>query len=407
MLAVMYCCCFLDRSNVGNAKILGLTQDLKLDSHQWAVALAVFYVFYVLAEIPSSLLLKKITPRLWLALLGFICGLLGMCVAFVRNYAGFVAIRIILGLFEGGEWLDPSYEFTRLTISFPGLLPGIIIYFSGMYTRGELALRLGIFYVSASIAGAFSGLLARGLAEIPPRGIIDDGWRWILLIEGLLTMVVAVIVCVLLPNNIGDAWYLTPEEQEFGARRLHLDIAARLEREPLSEKLDWKEVRRAALSVRTWAMAVIIICVLSGIYSFSIFLPTIIKGLGYTANAAQLWSVIPYAVASVVTVVVSVLSDRLRLRGPFVMFTLTIGIIGYASIAYIDKQHVKAKYGMTMLMATGLYATTPPVLAWIANNAAGHYKRAASIGIMMAFGNCGGFIGCEYPPRRPGLATAD
>lgn len=393
----MYCCCFLDRSNVGNAKVLGLTEDLGLSSHQWGTALAVFYVFYVIAEIPSSLLLKRITPRLWLAGLGFVCGVLGMCIAFDRNYAGFVVIRIILGLFEGGEHHSWRCAFTILTMSFLGLLPGIILYFAGMYTRGELALRIGIFYVSASIAGAFSGLLARGLSEIKPHGIIDDGWRWILLFEGLLTIVVSVVVCALLPNNVSTAKFLTPEEREFATRRLHQDIAARLAQEPESETLSWSEVRRGALSIKTWFLAIISLCVLSGIYSFSIFLPTIINDLGYTANAAQLWSVIPYAVASVITVIVAVMSDRFKLRGPFALITLTLGIIGYAAIAYLDKSKVKAKYGMTMFMATGLYATFPPVLSWIANNSAGHYKRAASIGVMMAVGNCGGFIGCKFP----------
>jgi sugar phosphate permease len=102
VLIAVYLCCYFDRTNVGNAKILGIENDLGLDAHKYGTALAVFYVFYILAEIPSALLLKKITPKVWLAGLGFACGIIGMCLAFVRNYAGFLVVRILLGLFEGG-----------------------------------------------------------------------------------------------------------------------------------------------------------------------------------------------------------------------------------------------------------------------------------------------------------------
>jgi len=92
-------------------------------------------------------------------------------------------------------------------------------------------------------------------------------------------------------------------------------------------------------------------------------LPTIIQALGgYTPNEVQLWSVIPYAVAAVCTVIVAIISDRMKLRGVIMLFTLPLAIIGYAVIANIDKSHAKVKYGMTMLMATGMYASVPCVL---------------------------------------------
>lgn len=90
-----------------------------------------------------------------------------MCLGFVRSFGSFAAVRALLGIAEGG------------------LFPGIVLYLSSMYTRGELALRIGIFYTSASLSGAFGGLLARGLSAIGPRGGLE-GWRWIFIIEGLL-----------------------------------------------------------------------------------------------------------------------------------------------------------------------------------------------------------------------------
>lgn len=264
-----------------------------------------------------------------------------------------------------------------------GLLPGIVVYFSGMYTRGELALRIGIFYTSASLAGAFSGLLARGLYEIGPRAGIDAGWRWIMLIEGLATIPVSLIVCWLLPNSLATAWFLTAEERVFAAGRLRLDTTGSLstDHDMEREKFSWSEVRRGLLNPQAWLAASTYITMLSGIYSFSIFVPSIIYGLGYSATSAQLWSVIPYAVSAVVTIIVAILSDRYRLRGPFMLVTLTCAIIGYACIANLDDSNPQAKFGMTMLIASGLYGSAPPCIVRITNNSAGHYKRAASSGM--------------------------
>jgi peptidoglycan/LPS O-acetylase OafA/YrhL len=130
-----------------------------------------------------------------------------------------------------------------------------------------------------------------------------------------------------------------------------------------------------------------------------LFLPTIIVELGYTANEAQLWSVIPYAVASVVTVIVSIISDRLKLRGIVMLFVLIPAIIGYAVIANISAAHPKVKYGMTFLMATGMYASVPCVLVWNSNNSAGHYKRATTTALQLMIANSGGFVATFIYPN--------
>lgn len=140
--------------------------------------------------------------------------------------------------------------------------------------------------------------------------------------------------------------------------------------------------------------------VLAGLYSFGLFLPTIIVELGYTANEAQLWSVIPYAVASVVTVATAILSDRLKLRGTIMLFALVPAIVGYAAIANISVAHPSVKYGMTFLMATGLYASVPCVLVWNSNNSAGHYKRATTTAVQLMIANSGGFVATFIYPNK-------
>ncbi|KAI2468502.1 MFS general substrate transporter [Annulohypoxylon bovei var. microspora] len=384
VIAVMFLCSFLDRTNVGNARLYNLEADIGITDHQYDQGLAVFYATYILSEIPSNLILKKLTPQIWLPCLTFFWGVSAMCLGFVQNFSGFAGVRALLGLTEGG------------------LLPGIVLYLSTIYTRGELALRIGIFYTAASLSGAFGGLLARGIAEIGTRGGLNR-WRWIFVLEGLFTALVGIAAYFLLPNGVASAKFLTPEERQFASDRLHAGNGtgdgSHREKES-SERFAWSEVARGIFSAQTWFTAFAYFGILSGLYSFGLFLPTIISGLGYTADEAQLWSVIPYAVASVVTVFTAFLSDRFRVRGLIMLCSLPLAIIGYAVIA--NTKNDKVKYGMTFLMATGLYSSVPPVLGWLSNNSAGHYKRATTSALQLAIANCGGFVAVFIYPKTQG-----
>jgi hypothetical protein len=111
-------------------------------------------------------------------------------------------------------------------------------------------------------------------------------------------------------------------------------------------------------------------------------------------NEVQLWSVIPYAIATPITVVVAFVSDRTKLRGTIMLITLPVAIVGYAVIANINSP--KAKLAMTCFMATGLHASVPCILTWNTNNSAGHYKRATSSGLQIAIANCGGFVASKW-----------
>ncbi|KAJ6020785.1 hypothetical protein N7540_006289 [Penicillium herquei] len=384
-LALLFLCSFLDRTNVGNAKIYGLEKDINITDHQYDIGLTVYYLFYVCSEVPSNLVLKKASPKIWLPFLTVLWGIITMCLGFVQNYAGFVAVRALLGIAEGG------------------LLPGMILYLSSFYRRTDLALRIGLFYTAASLSGAFGGLLARGLAAIGTRGGLEE-WRWIFIIEGLLTFVCGVLSYLLLPNSLESASFLSAEEKTIGRERLMLDNPKSADGTLAAEEQSfmWSEVRRGFLSLQVWLSASAYFAILSGLYSFGLFLPTIIDNLGFAKNAneVQLWSVIPYAVATVVTVIVAVISDRLHLRGTVMLFTLPIAIVGYAVIANIDSPRVQ--YGMTFLMATGQYASVPCILVWMSNNSAGHYKRATTSALQLAIANCGGIVATFNYPSKDG-----
>ncbi|UKZ83772.1 hypothetical protein TrVFT333_011585 [Trichoderma virens FT-333] len=350
------------RTNVGNAKILGLEADLGITDKQYSQGLAVFYVTYIACELPSNLVLKKISPRIWLPSLTVAWGIITMCLGFVRSFGSFAAVRALLGIAEGG------------------LFPGIVLYLSR----------------------SMGGLLARGLSAIGPRGGLE-GWRWIFIIEGLLTVASGLIAFVALPNNVASAGFLSTEERDFAAERLANDSGGRfnpaLEAE---ETFKWSEVRRGIFNVQIWLTSTAYFALLSGVYSFGLFLPTIVNDLKITTNAnkVQLWTVIPYAVATPTTVFIAFISDRIKLRGVPMLVMLPISIAGYATIAHV--QSASVRFGMTCLMAMGMYSSVPCVLVWNANNSAGHYKRATTSALQLAIANCGGFVATFVYPNKDG-----
>ncbi|KAH7128494.1 major facilitator superfamily domain-containing protein [Dendryphion nanum] len=373
VLALLFLCSFIDRTNVGNAKILGLEKSLGMNDHQYAIGLCSFYATYIASELPSNLLLKRMSPKVWLPLLTAVWGILTMCLGFVRSFGSFVTVRALLGVAEGG------------------LLPGMVLYLSHFYRRSELAFRIGLFYTAASLSGAFGGLLARGLNAIGPAGGLE-GFRWIFIIEGLLTFVIGSLSYFFLPNSISTARFLTSTQKDHALSRLSDSTES-------DESFRWSEVLRGIFNLQVWLSALAYFAILCGLYSFGLFLPTIINaGFASSPNEAQLYTVPPYAVAAIVTVVISLLSDRLSLRGPIMLATLPIAIIGYGVIS--QTTNPKIQYGMTFLMATGMYASVPCILSWNSGNSAGHYKRATTGALQLGIANAGGFVASFIYPKR-------
>ncbi|KAF9476455.1 MFS transporter [Pholiota conissans] len=416
-LALLWLANFIDRSNVGNARIAGLEKDTHLVGNQFNTALAVFYVTYIAIELPSNWVLKKMKPNRWIPLLVFLWGIVTTLSSLVESFGGLVAIRIFLGLCEGG------------------LLPGIILYLSTIYKRHELQLRVGIFYASASLSGAFGGLLATAILNMDGVGGLA-GWRWIYILEGLATIISAVIAAYFLPETLAAASFFTDEEREFALARFQLDsstVAQKTDRESPSptktfedikvedahidnvdmasrlealqkapeEQFEWREVIRGLTDIQAWLTGFGYFGLLVSLYSYSLFLPTIVAGLGYTGSAAQLHTVPPYVPAAVLTVVVALLSDRLKWRGPFILICLPLAIVGY--ILAITAENNKTRYIAVFFMAAGVYPSAPSILSILPNNGSGHYKRATTTALQLAIANAGGFVAtfAYTPDQKP------
>ncbi|KAL1748382.1 MFS transporter [Schizophyllum fasciatum] len=413
-LSLLWLANFIDRSNIGNARIAGLESDTDLKDTQFNIVLAGMHS-YILVELPSNWVMKKFKANRWLPFLVAAWGVVTVLTSLAQNFPGLVAIRLAIGLCEGG------------------ILPGMVLYLSTLYKRHELQLRsVQLFFSltrSAAIAGAFGGLLATAIIKMDGVGGLA-GWRWIFILEGIVTILFAVGAAFILPADLQSATFLTDEERAHAVQRMRVDdiitpvhttdtsqkaapsgmsdskkddieVAVRHVGDPNSESgyeeehFEWKEIVRGLTDIQTWLTGEIHFDqYLPGfntvLYSYSLFLPTIISGLGYSGAGAQLHTVPPYVPAAVLTVVVAYVSDRFKCRGPCILVCLPLPIVGYALAIRATNDY--ERYAAVFLMAAGIYPSGPCLLSILPNNTSGHYKKATTTALQLAIGNAAGFL---------------
>lgn len=262
-------------------------------------------------------------------------------------------------------------------------------------------------YCAAPLSGAFGGLLATGLATIDSGGY--DGWPFIFFVEGAITVLVGVLAMCFLPHTPLDSNFLSPEEKEAAVARMRLDnYGASAADDVGHETFSWLWVHRAVLNWNTMLLSLNFFAIITPIYSFSLFLPTIITGLGYVGIPfrsdhilktafdrrykkvqAQLLTVPPNATAFFMVLLVSYLSDRYQRRGIFMLMGCSLAIVGYIMLISTDRHTIQ--YGGTFLVAAGVFPSAPCVMGWLANNLAPHYVRATGTALQVGLANCAAF----------------
>jgi MFS family permease len=366
----LYLLCFLDRVNIGNARIQGMAKDLHLVGVRFNWATSIFYIVYMLFEVPSNVLLKFIGPKFFLPLLVVGFGLASMCSAFVNDFPQLLVARAFLGVFEGG------------------VMPGIAFFISCFYKREELYLRVGIYVSAASLAGAFGGLLATALARIPRWGTDMEPihtWRNIFFFEGLFTMIVGSLAPFIMPTTPGDTWFLTTREKKIAQLRLVAKHGAEED-----EKVEFKHLKGAFLNINNYICALGFFLINITVQGISLTMPTILNDLGWTNTKAQLYSVPPYVCACLVAVGVAWLSDKTRQRGIYLAAFMLLSISGFAILRWGRDPNLR--YGGVFLVTLGAFPGGPGFLSWGVNNCAGPALRAVSTAYIVTLGTAGGIV---------------
>ncbi|KAI3391600.1 hypothetical protein diail_7058 [Diaporthe ilicicola] len=372
-VGILYLLSFLDRSNVANARIEGLADDLGMTGNQYLTGLTLYFIGYVLFEIPCNIILKRTSPRLWLPTLTIAWGIVATLLGVVQNLAGFFVARFFLGVAESG------------------LFPGVVYYFSMWYKRRERQYRISLFFSAAALAGSFGGIIAYGISFM--AGIVwSNGWRWIFILEGLATIVVAAAAYWFIYNYPDTAGFLSEKERAVIQARLSADSDS-----THNEVFTWANVIKALKDPKCWLYGFAFHTMSLPLYTYSLFLPSIIKSLGYTAARAQLLTIPPYAFAFITTLAVAVLSEKLNKRAIFVAGSAAFGAIGY--IILLANADPTGRPGIhylgTFFAAGGIYPATALALSWPAINVSGQTKRAIANAMQISIGNCGAVLGTQ------------
>ncbi|KEF51228.1 uncharacterized protein A1O9_12731 [Exophiala aquamarina CBS 119918] len=367
-LFVLLMASFIDRVNIGNARLLGLEADLKLEGNQYNIALFVFFIPYVLLEVPANLILKKMRPSYWLPslILGF--GTITMCQGFTQSYAGLVICRFLIGVFEAGYF------------------PGAIYLISMYYKRHELQVRVNFFFSAAILAGAFSGLLAYAIGHMGGiRGY--NPWSWVFILEGVATVMLAIVSHFLIPDWPETSTFLEPSEKKLLLSRLAEDSG-----DAQMSTVNRKAAKRVFSDLKIYLGFLIYFACTTTAYAMALFIPTILHDFGWSPLRTQVMTIPVYIVAAVMCVVTAFVSDRVRHRCAFIAGWLSMGLVAWIILINAFSVSVGVRYMAIFFAATATNTAMSLSIVWLNNNMGGHFKRAVAAGMQIGLGNTGGIV---------------
>lgn len=382
-ITILYLLSFIDRGNIGNAKIEGMPQELNLHGNQWNIVLTVFYFTYCASEVPYNMLMSKFKPSIILPTTMVLWGIVVTLSGLVKNYHQLVVVRLLLGATEGG------------------LYPGVVFYLTRWYPRRHLQYRQALFFAAASGAGAFSGILAFGISFMDGVGGLS-GWRWIFIIEGIITVAAAALIYLITYDYPETAKFLNEEEREAVIHSLSNDFDSRLNvsaevARTAYHRRDKTQIKAAFFDWQLPCHVFVHWSFITTLYTVSFFLPSIVKSLGYTRAKAQLLTIPPYAFSVFSSIITSYYSDKICLRSPFILFYQTVMLIGYIMAAAIDlNKNPGGVYAGMFLAVVGTYSAFPGMISWLALNVDGPYKRSIAVALHIGFGNMGSTFATNY-----------
>ncbi len=366
LVLIAYVFAFLDRINIGYAQ-LQMKQDLAFSDAVYGLGAGIFFVTYLLFEVPSNLLLEKIGARLTFLRIMVLWGLTSAATAFVSAPWQFYAIRLMLGIFEAG------------------FFPGIILYLTYWYPSQRRGRVTGLFLFGMPITGVLGGPLS-GTIMSGMEGLGGmHGWQWLFIVEGLPTVLMGFLLYRMLPNRPGEASWLDDAEKETVRAAMsadHKDDAAHG---------GHGKLLAALADPMTYVLAFIYFCCACAVYTMTFWLPTMIKGIGIASLSTIGWfTAVPYFFGALGVLIISRSSDRFGERRWHVGGTLAIGVIALASTSFAGSG---VGMVMTLLCIASFFIFGGGSLFWsIPPTYLGRNAAAAGIAVISSLGILGGFV---------------
>ncbi|KAI1609910.1 retrograde regulation protein 2 [Exophiala viscosa] len=370
LVTFLFLLSYLDRSNIGNARIAGMSTDLSLTGDRYDWLLTIFYISYIVFQF-QGFMWKILKPHTWACLITLAWGIIATCQAATQSWKGEMACRFLLGAAEAG--FGPS-------------IPYLLSFF---YLRHEHGFRSGIFLAAAPLASTFAGALAYGITSGHSK---LANWRLLFLVEGIPTILAAPLAWFFLPDSPDTARFLTEEEKEVARARVLRQHGTQEQ----GHSINIKDLGLTLLDAKAWFTALMYFSCNVSYSSLPVFLPTILNQMGFSSINAQGLSAPPYFVSTIVTVLSCWIADRTQQRGLMITFLSCVAGIGYILLATCTA--VAPRYFGTFLAAGGVFPAIANILPWVVNNQGSDSRRGMGIILLNLVGQCGPLLGTRIFP---------
>ncbi|CAI9632390.1 polyphosphoinositide phosphatase [Alternaria burnsii] len=390
-MALLYMLSFLDRSNIGNARIAGLADDLKLSSTQYEWLLWAFYITYILFEW-MTLMYRVVPPHIYISLCILSWGIVASLQAVVTSFSFLLVLRALLGISEAAFG------------------PGVPFYLSFFFRRSELAFRTGLFISASPLSASFAGALAYLITKIGEHGPLSP-WRLLFLLEGFPSVLIAVWAWDFVPDGPGSAKWLSPRQREIAVMRL------RSEKEHQDQddeekyqggrrgRVNFHEVLQTLKDPKSYLTALMFFSCNVAFSSMPVFLPTVIRDMGWESITAQGLSAPPYLFAFVVVLTTAYYSDRMQSRSTFIMLHSLLATLGYGTIAmsgYLQSDKTMVRYIALYPAAAGFFSAITIIITWTLNNQESDSKKGTGMALLNIIGQMGPLVGTSIFPDEDG-----
>jgi len=357
-----YFCAYLDRVNVGFAK-LQMMSDLQFSEAVYGLGAGIFFIGYFLCEVPSNIVLHKVGARRWIARIMITWGILSGCFAFVQTEWQFYTLRFLLGVAEAG------------------LAPGLLLYLTYWFPSYRRARMTVLWFIAIPISGMIGGPLS-GLIMDRMSGVHGwFGWQWMFVIEAIPTVIVGLLVLAVLKDSVQDASWLTQDEKNLVKQELAQDN---------QHKEGHASVKEFIADKRLWLLAGIYFCVVMGQYAITFWLPTLIRNSGISDNwHIGLLTSLPYMCAIVVMILAGRSGDHFQERRWHLIIPMCAGALAL-TFATLFASSLTLSLICLCIAASGVL--TASSLFWmLPTNFLGGVSAAAGIAAVNSFANLAGF----------------
>ncbi|HEM8406823.1 TPA: MFS transporter [Acinetobacter baumannii] len=361
-LMLCYFCAYLDRVNVGFAK-LQMMSDLQFSEAVYGLGAGIFFIGYFLCEVPSNIVLHKVGARRWIARIMITWGILSGCFAFVQTEWQFYTLRFLLGVAEAG------------------LAPGLLLYLTYWFPSYRRARMTVLWFIAIPISGMIGGPLS-GLIMDRMSGVHGwFGWQWMFVIEAIPTVLVGLLVLAVLKDSVQEANWLTQDEKNLVKQELAQDN---------QHKEGHASVKEFIADKRLWLLAGIYFCVVMGQYAITFWLPTLIRNSGISDNwHIGLLTSLPYMCAIVVMILAGRSGDHFQERRWHLIIPMCAGALAL-TFATLFASNLTLSLICLCIAASGVL--TASSLFWmLPTNFLGGVSAAAGIAAVNSFANLAGF----------------